>query len=61
MFGHRFHGLVLAGAKGDALPVSEHEPLMTVNFPDDIFGHLEHPGGKLTQLYLGNVAGTLTL
>jgi hypothetical protein len=39
MLGHRFHCLVLVGAKNNALPIRKHEPLMTANFRDDVFGH----------------------
>jgi hypothetical protein len=39
MLGHRFHCLVLVGAKSNALPIRKHEPLMTANFRDDVFGH----------------------
>jgi hypothetical protein len=39
MFGHRFHCLVLVGAKSNALPIRKHEPLMPANFRDDVFGH----------------------
>jgi hypothetical protein len=39
MLGHRLHRLVFAGAKGNALPIRKHEPLMTANFPDDVLSH----------------------
>jgi hypothetical protein len=39
MLGHRFHCLVLVGAKSNALPIRKHEPLMMTNFRDDVFGH----------------------
>ena len=39
MLGHRFHCLVLVGAKSNALPIRKHEPLMMANFRDDVFGH----------------------
>jgi hypothetical protein len=39
MLGHRCHRLVFAGPKGNALPIGKHEPLMTTNFPEDVFSH----------------------
>jgi hypothetical protein len=46
MLGHRFHCLVLVGAKSNALPIRKHEPLMMANFRDDVFGHSGPPASK---------------
>jgi hypothetical protein len=44
MLGHRFHGLVLVGAKSNALPIRKHEPLMMTNFRDDVSDRSETNG-----------------
>jgi hypothetical protein len=61
MFGHRFHRLRFAGAKGNALPIRKHEPLMKANLIDDALGHFERPGSELTISYPDCVAVLLIL
>jgi hypothetical protein len=44
MLGHRFHCLVLVGAKAMLLPIRKHEPLMMANFREDVFDRSETNG-----------------
>jgi hypothetical protein len=46
MFGHHSHRFVFVGAKRNAFPIGENEPLVKTNFPDDILGHFECPAAS---------------
>ena len=60
MFGHRFHRLAFVGAKSNAFPISEQEPLVKANFPDDVLGHFRASDSERIASYAGNIAGLLT-
>jgi len=43
MFVHCSHRLIFVGAGGNAFSIGKNEPMMKVNFPDDVLGHCERP------------------
>jgi hypothetical protein len=40
MLVHGSHRLIFVGARGNAFPIGKHEPMMKIDFPDDVLGHL---------------------
>jgi len=60
MLGHCFLRLTFVGTRSNAFPIGKHEPLVKANFPDDVLGHFERPGGELLLCYADSVAGPLT-
>jgi hypothetical protein len=56
---HRSCRLFFIGAKGNAIPISEHKPLVKANFLDDVLGHCRASGSELLLVYAVSIAGLL--